>query len=80
MSLIQIRGVDDATREELMSRAVREGLSLNAFLRRLLERAVETPSREEVLARTAGRPDKSARSSTQIVRALRDERSSEPLA
>jgi len=80
MSLIQIRGVDDATREELKARAVREGLSLNAFLRRLLERAVETPSRDEVLARIAGRPDKSARSSTQIVRALRDERSSEPLA
>lgn len=75
MTLIQIRGVDDQTRNELKARAASEGLSLNAYLRRILERAVETPPRDVVLARIGSRPGKTTRSSTQVVRDERDVRS-----
>ncbi len=75
MTLIQIRGVADSTRDELKARAASEGLSLNAYLRRILERAVEVPPRDVVLARIGSRPGKNTRSSSQVVRDERDVRS-----
>ena len=68
MSLIQVRGVDDAVRDELKSRAASRGLSLNAYLLELLSEAVRRPTREEVLDRVERRLARSDVSTTEVVR------------
>lgn len=57
------------------SRAAARGVSLDAYLRELLEREVATPPREEVLARAAARTERSAVPSVAVVRAGREDRS-----
>ena len=74
MSLIQVRGVDDAVRDELKSRAASRGLSLNAYLLELLSEAVRRPTREEVLDRVERRLARSDVSTTEAVRRGRDAR------
>ncbi|WP_281964817.1 FitA-like ribbon-helix-helix domain-containing protein [Serinicoccus marinus] len=73
-TLLQIRGVDPATRDELAARAARRGLSLTAYLRDLLQREVATPDLAEVLARVDARSESSAVSAVDIIRADRDSR------
>lgn len=73
-SLVQIRGVDIRTRDELAARAARRGQSLTAYLRDLLEREAATPDLAEVLARVDARSESSRASSVTIIRADRDAR------
>jgi plasmid stability protein len=54
-TMIQIRNVPDEIHREVKARAARAGMSLSDFLRRELERLVETPPPEEVIARITGR-------------------------
>lgn len=73
--LVQIRDVSPAVRDELKARAARDGVSLNSYLRDLLEVAAARPSRDDVLARIAARSEQSSVSATDLVRADRDGRS-----
>lgn len=73
-TLVQIRGVDVRTRDELAARAARRGMSLTAYLRELLEREAATPDPAEVFARVDARSESSTASSVDIIRADRDRR------
>lgn len=53
MGTIQIRDVPDATERTLKARAEREGKSLTAFVRDLLNDEAGTPTLDEVMARIA---------------------------
>ena len=73
-TLVQIRGVDIRTRDELAARAARRGQSLTAYLRDLLEREAATPDLAEVFARVDARSESSPVSSVDILRSDRDQR------
>lgn len=51
--MIQIRNVPEEVHREVKARAARAGMSLSDYLRREVERLVEVPPIEEVLARLA---------------------------
>jgi len=53
MGVIQIRDVPDETERTLKARAEREGKSLTAYLRDLLNEEVATPTLDEVMAKIA---------------------------
>lgn len=53
--MIQIRNVPDDLHRTLKARAALAGMSLSEFLLKELARVVERPTREELLARIAGR-------------------------
>ena len=69
--LVQVRDVDAQVRDRLKASAAAEGLSLNAYLVRLLNREASTPTRQEVLARIAERSERSDISSVELIRAGR---------
>ena len=71
-TLLQVRGLDPRTRDELKVRAARRGKSLTAYVRDLLEREASTPDLAEVLARIDHRAGGSAVSSVDLIRADRD--------
>lgn len=54
--MIQIRNVSDELHAELRRRAAKQGLTLTAYLERVLEREVARPLPEEVFERIAARP------------------------
>ncbi|GAT67669.1 antitoxin [Planomonospora sphaerica] len=53
MGTMQIRDVPDETERTLKARAEREGKSLTAYLRDLLNEEAATPTLDEVMARIA---------------------------
>ncbi|MEU6711021.1 hypothetical protein ACFOY2_09250 [Nonomuraea purpurea] len=53
MSIIQIRDVPEATERTLKARAEREGKSLTAYVRDLLNEEAATPALDEVMAKIA---------------------------
>jgi len=53
-SVIQIRNVPAATHRKLKARAALEGVSMSHFILREIERALSSPSREELLAAIRG--------------------------
>ncbi|WP_433365205.1 FitA-like ribbon-helix-helix domain-containing protein [Streptosporangium sp. CA-115845] len=53
MGIIQIRDVPEATERTLKARAEREGKSLTAYLRDLLNEEAATPALDEVMAKIA---------------------------
>lgn len=73
--MIQIRNVPDALHRELKARAARAGMSLSDYLLRIVRRAADRATPEEMRARLAERdpvvPDES---SAGAVRAERDAR------
>ena len=71
--LVQIRGVDPRTRDELAVRAARRGQSLTAYVRDLLEREVATPDLAEVFARVDQRSESSDISSVDLIRRDREQ-------
>ena len=73
--MIQVRDVADHVHGTLKSRAAREGMSLSDFIKRELERAAERPTMQEWLDRLKQvKPVRTAKSATQVIRELRDER------
>jgi plasmid stability protein len=76
--LVQIRDVDPEVRDRLKQRAADEGLSLNAYLKKVLHEAATIPSRAEVIRRLRETgdliPAGSPHDTVDIIRALRDER------
>lgn len=73
-TLLQVRGLDPRTRDELKVRAARRGQSLTAYVRDLLEREASTPDLAEVMSRIDHRAGGSAISSVDLIRADRDGR------
>ena len=74
--LVQIRDVDDDVRNRLKAKALEEGISLNAYLVRLLTRDAEVPSRATVIARIRARGNlvDDSVSAVDIIAAARAER------
>ena len=70
--MIQVRNVPDEVHREAKARAARERLSLSAYVLRELERSLEVPPIEDVLARLRSRePVESPLSSAEIIREIR---------
>ena len=53
--MVQIRNVPDELHRKLKSRAALAGMSISEYVLRDLERALERPTREELLARLRNR-------------------------
>jgi len=53
--MVQIRNVPDETHRRLKARAALDGMSISEFLLREIERSLERPTREELLARLRSR-------------------------
>jgi plasmid stability protein len=75
-SLLQIRDVPDASRQELKARAAAAGKSLNGYLLDLIEREVAQPTVAEVLDRAARRSERASASALPSVLSGRAERES----
>ena len=73
--MIQIRNVPDAIHRALKARAAQAGKSLSVFLLEELRRALERPTRRELLERIAGRARvKGGPPAADLVRSERDAR------
>jgi antitoxin FitA len=72
--LIQVRNVPDDALRELKERAGRDGVSLNTYMLRLIEREVARPSVAEVLLRARARGDGLTTSSLAALDAARADR------
>jgi plasmid stability protein len=71
-AMIQVRNVPDETHRRLKARAALEGVSMSEFILREIRRALERPTRAEVLERIAELPEVYLPSSAAA--AVRDER------
>lgn len=75
LAMVQIRNVPVAVHRQLKARAAIEGISMSDYILRELKKSLETPPREEVLARLKSRPVRRlARSAAEVLRAERDAR------
>ena len=73
MPTLQVRNVPDDVSRVLKERAAREGQSLSEYTLRLLEREAARPTRTELLARLASRPEASfTEEAVDIIRRARD--------
>ena len=54
-TMVQIRNVPDDLHRKLKARAALAGMSISEFLLREIERSLERPTREELLARLRSR-------------------------
>jgi plasmid stability protein len=54
--MVQIRNVPDEVHAKLKARAAQAGTSISEYLLREVERSIERPTREEMLARLRSRP------------------------
>lgn len=72
---IQIRNVPPDVHRRLKARAALEGVSMSEYVLRELGKALERPTREEVLERLRGRPAPVlSRSAAEVIRDERDRR------
>ncbi len=53
---VQIRSVPEPLRRRLKARAAMEGMSMSAYVRRLIERSLDRPSQKEVIAAVRALP------------------------
>ena len=73
--MIQVRHVPETVHRTLKARAALSGRSLSDYLLGELRRIAEKPTREELLARIAGRaPVRTRTRAAEIIRAERDRR------
>lgn len=73
--MVQIRNVPDAMHRKLKVRAAMAGLALSDYVKLELERALEKPTREELLGRLAkSTPVTLKPSAAALLRAERDSR------
>ena len=56
VATIHVRNVPESVHRRLKTRAAIEGVSMSTFVRRLIERDLERPSRQEVLDRLRALP------------------------
>ena len=73
--MVQIRNVPEKIHRQLKARAAIEGMSMSDFVLREVRKALERPTRLEILERLRARPLRHVRRSAAIViRAERDSR------
>jgi plasmid stability protein len=73
--MVQIRNVPEELHRRLKARAAIEGMSMSDYVLRELRKALDRPTRQEVLERLAGRPVRALRrSAAEVIRAERDSR------
>lgn len=74
-SMVQIRNVPSELHRRLKARAAIEGLSMSDFVLREVRKALDRPTRQEVLERLQARPlRRLRRSAADVLRAERDAR------
>ena len=74
-TMVQIRNVPAEFHRRLKARAAIEGMSMSDYVLREVGKALEHPSRQEVLDRLRARPVRQLRrSAAQVIRAERDVR------
>ena len=74
-TMIQIRNVPEPLHRRLKARAATEGLSMSRYILRELERALERPSRRELLESIASQPELELDPSpAEILREVRESR------
>jgi antitoxin FitA len=72
-TMVQIRNVPSDFHRRLKARAAMEGMSMSDYILREVGKALEHPTREEVLARLRVRPERRVkRSAADVIRAERD--------
>jgi len=73
--MVQIRNVPADLHRKLKARAAIEGMSMSDYVMRELRKALERPTRQEILDRLRARPVRQlSRPAAEIVRAERDAR------
>jgi plasmid stability protein len=73
--MVQIRNVPPEVHRRLKARAAIEGLSMSDYVLREIRKALERPTRQEVLERLRARPARQLRrSAADVIRAERDSR------
>lgn len=74
-TMVQIRSVPAELHRRLKARAALEGMSMSEYVLRELRKALDRPTRDEVLARLRERPRRQLRRPpASVVRADRDSR------
>lgn len=74
-TMVQIRNVPPEVHRRLKARAAIEGLSMSDYVLREIRKALERPTRQEVLERLRARPARQLRkSAADLIRAERDSR------
>lgn len=74
-TMVQIRSVPEDLHRRLKARAAIEGISMSEFVLREIKKALDRPTREEVLARLQARPVRQIRRpAADVIRAERDAR------
>jgi len=73
--MIQIRNVPTDIHRRLKARAAIEGMSMSSYILREVGKALDRPTRQEVLDRLRARPVRHlSRSAAEVIRAERDAR------
>ena len=74
-TMVQIRNVPPELHRRLKARAAIEGLSMSDYALREIRKALDQPTRQEVLDRLRARPARQLRrSAAEVIRAERDSR------
>ena len=74
-TMVQIRNVPPELHRRLKARAAIEGLSMSDYVLREIRKALDQPTRQEVLERLRARPARQLRrSAAGVIRAERDSR------
>jgi antitoxin FitA len=74
-TMVQIRNVPAEFHRRLKARAAMEGMSMSDYILRELGKALERPTRQEVLDRLRARPVRQLkRSAAEVIQAERDSR------
>ena len=74
-TMVQIRNVPAEFHRRLKARAAMEGMSMSEYILREIGKALERPTRQEVLDRLRTRPvQRLSRSAAAVIRAERDAR------
>jgi antitoxin FitA len=74
-TMVQIRNVPPEFHRRLKARAAMEGMSMSEYILREVGKALERPTRQEVLERLRTRPVRRlSRSAAEVIRAERDAR------
>jgi plasmid stability protein len=74
-TMVQVRNVPTEFHRRLKARAAMEGMSMSDYILRELGKALDHPTREEVLARLQARPARRlSRRASDVIRAERDAR------
>lgn len=74
-TMVQIRNVPSDFRRRLKARAAMEGMSMSDYILREVGKALDRPTRQEVLERLRGRPTRRIRRrAAEVIRAERNAR------